>query len=242
MLEIKDLNVGAEGRTIVRGVTLTLRNGELHLLMGPNGAGKSTLLKAIMGLSPYEIIKGIIIFNGEDVTNLKPYERAKRGLALAHQYPPKLKIRSGYLLKRLANKYGHSNDSLREIRELIKELGLSHLLNRELYRDFSGGEVKKFELLTLIVQKPKVALLDEPDSGIDLDSIRKLAYLISKLVEEGTSVLLVTHTGHIVKYLHKVNKLHVMTYGRLVYSGGVDVLPAILEKGYHEALGMRWDN
>ena len=231
MLRVKNVTVAVDNLIVVKDASLSIGTGEIHIMMGPNGAGKSSLLKAIMGISDYKVVKGSILFNGKDINDLKPHERAKLGIALAHQNPPKVRVKSRYLLIKLMELY-HKGKTNEYLRELIKEFNVEHLLDRELYAGFSGGEIKRFELLTVILQKPKVCLLDEPDSGVDIDTIRKLASIISRLVNDGTSVLLVTHVGHIVKYLNRADVLYVMTNGKIVYRGDVSIIPRLLERGY----------
>jgi len=232
LFEVRGLKVLVENVTVIRNVSFSIRRGEIHLLMGPNGAGKSTLLRALMGLSSYKVVRGEIFLEGKPIKDLKPYERAMLGIALAHQNPPKIKVRANYLLERLFKKYHDDDRGSCYLEELVNDFDVSHLLNRELYSGFSGGEVKRFELLTVVLQRPKVCLLDEPDSGVDVDSIRRLAGVISKLAEAGAAILLVTHTGYITRYLEHVDKLHVMMSGELVYSGDVSILPKLLEIGY----------
>ena len=231
MLRVKYVTVAVDDLIVVRDASLSIGTGEIHIMMGPNGAGKSSLLKAIMGISGYKVIKGSILLNGKDITDLKPHERAKLGIALAHQNPPKVRVKSRYILTKLMELY-HKGKTDEYLRELIKEFNVEHLLDRELYSGFSGGEIKRFELLTAILQKPRVCLLDEPDSGVDIDTIRKLATIISRLVNDGTSVLLVTHVGHIVKYLSRADVLYVMVNGRIIYRGDVSIIPRLLERGY----------
>ncbi len=231
MLKVKNVSVAVDDLIVVKDASLSIGTGEIHILMGPNGAGKSSLLKAIMGISDYRVVKGNILFNGKDITDLKPYERAKLGIALAHQNPPKVRVKSRYLLIKLMELY-HRSKVDEYLKKLIKEFNIEHLLDRELYLGFSGGEIKRFELLTVILQKPRICLLDEPDSGVDIDTVRKLATIISRLVDDGTSVLLVTHVGHIVKYLSRADVLYVMINGRIAYRGDVSIIPRLLERGY----------
>lgn len=228
LLTINHLTVAVGEDTILRDITLRIREGELHVLMGPNAAGKSTLLRTIMGLPPYRVVEGRIYFLGRDITEAPPHERARMGLALAHQQAPRLRVRAEYFLQRLSESYG----STTQVTEFVKKLRVEHLLQRELYVGFSGGEFKRFELLTVLLQRPKLALLDEPDSGVDVDSVKILAEAVRELVSQGSSVLLVTHVGLILRYLREVDYLHVLMSGRLVYSGDPSILPKILESGY----------
>ena len=231
MFRIMDVSIAVNDLLVVKNVSLSIESGEIHILMGPNGAGKSSLLKAIMGLSQYRIIRGAVLIDGRNITKEKPYERAKLGIALAHQNPPKLRVRSKYLLSKLINLY-QKDKPLSYINDLAREFNVGHLLSRELYSNFSGGEAKRFELLTVVVQRPKVCLLDEPDSGVDIDSIRKIALIVSRLAEKGTGILLVTHTGYLIKYLSRVDTLYIMVNGKIVYRGDESILPKLIEKGY----------
>lgn len=227
VLAVEDLVVGVEDRVIVKGANMRLREGEVHVLMGPNGSGKSTLLRTIMGDPRYDVIRGSIRFYGMDITRLKPFERARLGMAMAFQSPPRLSVKTAYLLDKLAKKYGSTTPN-----NYIDVLRLGHLLYRDMYQGFSGGEAKKMELLTVRLQRPKLVLLDEPDSGVDVDSLARIADVINDLVESGSTTVLVTHLGHVLKFLHKINGVHVMYGGTIVYSGGVDVIDKVLEMGY----------
>jgi len=233
MLKVRDVSVAVDSNLVVKNVSLTVGREEIHLLMGPNGAGKSSLLKAIMGLSQYKVVNGKICIDSKEITNMEPYERARLGLALAHQSLPRLRVKSRYLLSKMISLYRKNHSKNEEIvNDLARKFDVEHLLDRELYHGFSGGEAKRFELLTVTVQRPKVCLLDEPDSGVDVDSVRRLASVISELADNGAAILLVTHTGYITRFLRRVDKLHVMMNGELVYSGSPDILPKLLDKGY----------
>ncbi|RLF25263.1 MAG: ABC transporter ATP-binding protein [Thermoprotei archaeon] len=227
LLEVKDLYVEASGQVILQGINLGINEHEVHVLMGPNGAGKSTLLRVIMGDPRYKIVRGTIKFKGKTIDSLKPYERARMGIAMAYQTPPKVSVKLSYLLNKLGNP--GSDD------HLIELLNLKHLLDRNLHYGFSGGEAKRAELLLTIKQRPELALLDEPDSGVDVDSLAVIGKAINELIEKGASILLVTHMGHILKYLKRVDVLHVIVGGRMAYSGDPEFIDEILSKGY-EAL------
>ncbi|MEM1928170.1 MAG: ATP-binding cassette domain-containing protein [Acidilobaceae archaeon] len=227
------MRVCVGGSEIVKGVDLRVGRGEVHVVLGPNGAGKSTLLAAIMGLPRVSLCGGSIVLEGEDVSSLPPSERASRGIALAHQFTPVIKgVRASDVAKALIERYGCSDYTL-----LSKMLRVDELLERYLFHGLSGGERKRLELYLTMLQKPKVALLDEPDSGIDVDSLKLIAEALNYMVDrKETSVLLVTHSGAIIERLSKVSQVHVMMSGRIVYSGGRDVASLILSEGYTEGL------
>ncbi len=236
LLEVRDLWVSVEGRLVVKGVNLRVRRGEVHVIMGPNAAGKSSLLSSIAGLRRYKIVKGRIIFEGKDVTDLPPHERAKLGIALAHQIPPKIKgVKVKDLIKGLELKYGSKN-----LNELADVLRVNELMGRYLFVDMSGGERKRLELFITALQKPKLALLDEPDSGVDVDSLDGMARAIEFMVSDGAAVVLVTHTGYILsklKYRVNIDYAHVMVDGKIVYSGLPDeVIDTVMRYGYENAL------
>ncbi len=236
LLYIEDLHVYVEDKEVIRGVSLTIDEGEIHVIMGPNAAGKSSLLAAIAGIRKYRITKGRIIFMGKDITNIPPHERARLGISLAHQIPPAIKsVKVKDLVEVLISKYGGNYDE-----KLASILKIEKLMNRYLFYGFSGGERKRLELFLTTLQKPKLALLDEPDSGVDVDSLTSMALAISELVRRGSSVLLVTHTGYILEKLHQyctIDYAHVMINGRIIISDLADkVVPIIVKYGYEGAL------
>ncbi len=229
MLDIRELTVAVEKRVIVEKAFLKVVEGKVNVLMGPNASGKTTLLKAIMGIPGYEIVSGKIFLNGDDITNDPPWIRARKGLSLAFQSLPKIHVKIKHLAKAISEKYS-SNEILDKISE---KLYLKYLFERSLGRGLSGGEEKRTELLTVVLQKPKIALLDEPDSGVDVESIRIIADVINGLVREKVGVLLVTHQGYILKYLENLNKAYIMVSGRIVYEGEVsEVYSKVLKSGY----------
>lgn len=226
LLKLEDLRVKIGETEVVRGVNLEVEAGEVHLLFGPNGSGKSTLLRAIMGLPSYSITGGRIIFEGRDISALKTYERAALGIALMHQNPRPISVKLRQIVVELSKKYGSDP-------ELIRNLNLDGLMDRELYKGFSGGEIKRTELALILLQKPKLALLDEPDSGVDLWSLRVVGKIVNELAAQGVGVLLVTHTGAIAEHIRNVAKTHVLVNGRIVASGELPaILKTIRERGY----------
>ncbi|MEM0001699.1 MAG: Fe-S cluster assembly ATPase SufC [Desulfurococcaceae archaeon] len=233
LLELRDLSVCVEEKKIIENLSLVVEPGEIHVIMGPNGSGKSTLLSAIMGLKTPTICGGKIYFEGKDITNLPSYERAKLGISLAHQYPPEIKgVKLREVASAMVRKYGCSDCTL-----LAKMLLVEQFMNRDLFVGFSGGEKKRTELFLLMLQNPKLAMLDEPDSGVDVESIELLARSIETLRSRNTGVILVTHLGVITEKLSRINKVHLLIQGRIVYSGSPDeVLPVIMKFGYRKGL------
>lgn len=233
LLEAQELDVCIGEKKIINKISFSVESGEIHIIMGPNGSGKSTLLSSIMGLGNTKICGGRLIFEGQDITDLPSYERAKLGIALAHQHPPEIK---GVKLKdvaiAMAKKYGCTDCTL-----LAKLLFVEPFMNRDLFVGFSGGEKKRAELFLLLIQSPKLALLDEPDSGVDIESIDIIAKAIEVLRSRGTGILLVTHHGLIAERLSRIHKIHLLMNGSLVYSGSPDeILPVIMKFGYKKGV------
>ena len=196
MLEVEELHARVDGRKVLKGVSLSVRAGELVVLIGPNGSGKSTLIKAIVGYPGVEVEKGDVKLEGKSLLGLSLSDRIRKGIAVAFQNPPPLR---GVKLKNLLLKICSDEE---EIRKWAEKLKISlEMMERDLNREFSGGEMKRTELLQVVLQRPKVALLDEPDSGVDLETMSALGDAISELVAGGCAVLLVTHTGQILKYV-----------------------------------------
>jgi len=233
MLEIKDLHVSIDDKIIVKGLDLNVGEGEIHVIMGPNGSGKSTLLSTIMGLPRYRVVKGRIVFNGVDITDKPCYERAKLGIALAHQSPPGIRgVKLRDIASAILKMYGCS-----DCVTLSKALNIEHLLDRDMFVGFSGGEKKRVELYLVMLQSPKLALLDEPDSGVDVESIESMARVVEYMVMRGTSIVIVTHTGMITNKLSRIDRVHILMDGRIVYTGYPDeVLPIIMKFGYKKGL------
>jgi len=231
LLRVEEVSISIDNAAIVRDASLEVDRGEIAVLMGPNGSGKSTLLKAIAGLPGYRVVSGRIMYCGSDITKLEPWNRARMGIALAFQNPPKIYLKVGNLVDKLSKIYGSTD----LVNYVVKELGLSQLINRDLYSGFSGGEIKRVELALTILMKPKLALLDEPDSGVDVDSIKRIAMYINRLAEENVGVLIVTHTGYILRYIENLGRGYVMIDGRIVYSApSYEVVKKIMVSGYGE--------
>ncbi|MEK6830515.1 MAG: Fe-S cluster assembly ATPase SufC [Nanoarchaeota archaeon] len=243
MLEIKNLHVEVEGKKILKGVNLKLEKGKVHSLMGPNGSGKSTLANVIMGHPKYEITKGQIIFNGEDITNLSPNKRAKKGLFLSFQYPSEIEgvTISNFLrtaLNSLRENKGEEKISVLDFRNLLKEkitlLKMDESFSdRYLNQGFSGGEKKRSEILQLTLLNPKIAILDETDSGLDVDAIRAVAHGINTLIgkDKDKIILIITHYKRILEHI-KPHKLSIMIDGKIALEGGPELVDQLEEKGY----------
>jgi Fe-S cluster assembly ATP-binding protein len=236
MLRLVNLGVEVDGRKILENVNLYIQKGQTFVLFGPNGSGKSSLLMSVIGNPKYKVYDGRIIFKGEDITDLPTNERVKRGMGIAFQNPPKIGgVKLIDVLKHCA-KLGGTED---RIEEYAKLLGMEDFLNRELNVGFSGGEVKRAELLQLLLLNPDFVMLDEPDSGVDLENIALIGKAIRKLLERDKSAeerskagIIITHAGHILEYVDA-------DYGVILYKGRIvcmgnpfDLLNDISEFGY----------
>ncbi len=239
MLEIKNLHVECEGKEILKGVTLTIKPGEVHAVMGPNGAGKSTMSFAAMGHLKYKITTGDILIDGKSIIGLPVHERARLGLFLGFQYPQEISgvSISNFLRTALASS-GKSAPAVADFYKLLKEkaseFGLSdEILKRGLNNGFSGGEKKRSEVLQLSILKPKIAMLDEPDSGMDVDGLKYVAEGIKQAAADGAGILLVTHYNRILSHVQP-NFVHVLVDGKIVQSGGPELAAEIEVQGYKE--------
>ena len=240
LLEIDDLHVSVDGAEILRGVTLAVAEGEVHALMGPNGSGKSTLAKALLGDPAYEITSGAIRVRGEDVTHVATDQRAARGLFLGFQHPEEIPGVSvlNFLRQAMAARKGIDDLSVLEVRmaliEWTKKLGMDdRFIQRYLNEGFSGGEKKRNEILQMALLEPDVAVLDETDSGLDIDALRVVADGIEKVreVRPELGILLITHYRRILGYLTP-NHVHVLLDGRIVASGGPEVAERVEHEGF----------
>ncbi|AWR97733.2 Fe-S cluster assembly ATPase SufC [Acidianus sulfidivorans JP7] len=237
-LKIEDLHVEVEGKEVLKGIDLEIKSGEIHALMGPNGSGKTTLSLAIMGHPKYKITKGKIILDGEDITNIETDEKVKKGLFLAFQNPIEISgVKLSTLLVAEYNRVQNTNASVMEVFSKIKEMSRSvgvpdTLLNRGVFEGFSGGEKKRVEILQMLLLKPKFAILDEPDSGVDVDGLRIISEMIKKVREENnTGYLIITHYRRILDYVN-ADKVHVLNKGKIIASGTMELAKLIDEKGY----------
>jgi Fe-S cluster assembly ATP-binding protein len=240
-LEIRDLYATVEGREILKGVNLTVNQGEIHALMGPNGSGKSTLANTLLGHPKYKVTGGDILVDGESIVGLTPDKRAKKGLFLAFQYPVSVPGVTMFSFLRAAFNAVHTDENnqaptLFEFREAMNEkmklLGVDEsFMHRYLNEGFSGGEKKRAEILQLALLKPKFAVLDETDSGLDIDALRVVAEGVTKIAGNDLGVLVITHYQRILKYI-KPTFVHVLYEGKITASGGEELSLKLEEKGY----------
>ena len=241
MLEIRDLRAGIEGKTILKGIDLTVRPGEVHAIMGPNGSGKSTLAQVLVGRSAYEVTGGSVTYQGLDLLAMKPEERARNGVFLAFQYPVEIPgVNSTYFLKAALNALRkHRNlepldamEFLALAKEKMKLLELdASLLTRAVNEGFSGGEKKRNEVFQMAVLEPKLAILDETDSGLDIDALRVVAEGVTKLKRADNAQIVITHYQRLLNYIVP-DFVHVLFNGRIVKSGGKDLALELEAKGY----------
>ena len=241
MLEIKNLHVSVENVEILKGVSLKINAGEVHAIMGPNGSGKSTLANVIMGNPVYEVTKGKILFQGEDITDEPVDNRAKKGLFLAFQYPESIPgVTIVNMLKTALTNIENTEFTTLELRlkvaDAMEQLGLSpDFADRYLNEGFSGGERKRNEILQLAVLNPKLAVLDETDSGLDVDGLRVVGEGVSKLKSKDKGYLVVTHYQRLLDYIIP-DFVHVFVDGKIVDSGGLDLSKKLEEQGYESYL------
>ena len=238
MLSIRQLTVEVEGRELLHNIGLEIKSGETHILFGPNGSGKSTLLMAIMGFPKYQITKGKIIFKGKDITGLSLDDRARLGIGMSFQRPPVVRgVKTRDMVAACLKGQGNQED----INQLAEKSDLADFLDREINYGFSGGEIKRAEMMQLLAQKPELTLLDEPESGVDLVNIALIGQLINELLEKNCPIrkrkcmgLIITHTGHILDYVN-ARTGYVMLDGKIVCVGDPhEILATIKEKGYEE--------
>jgi Fe-S cluster assembly ATP-binding protein len=241
VLEIKDLHATVDGNEILKGIDLTVRAGEVHAIMGPNGSGKSTLAKVLAGHPAYEVTKGEVLYEGKNLLELAPDERAREGIFLAFQYPIEVPGVSNAQFLRLAynEKRKHTGeeelDPL-EFKDLLKERAKivemdASFMSRAVNEGFSGGEKKRNEILQMAVLEPKLAVLDETDSGLDIDALRVVAEGVNKLRTSDNAIILVTHYQRLLNYIVP-DYVHVLAGGRIVREGGKELALELEEKGY----------
>jgi Fe-S cluster assembly ATP-binding protein len=237
-LEIRNLHVRTEEREILRGVDLSVRHGELHALMGPNGSGKSTLANTIMGHPGYEVTDGEILFDGENIIEMAPHERARLGLFLAFQYPVAIPgVSIANFLRLAINAQRETPIAVKEFRTVlghaVELLDVDRsFTSRHLNDGFSGGEKKRAEILQMAVLAPKIAVLDETDSGLDIDALRTVAEGVAKLhAEQGLGALIITHYQRILHYV-RPEFVHILMDGRIVMQGGNELVERLEREGY----------
>jgi len=245
MLEIKNLHASVDGKEILRGIDLTVNAGEVHAIMGPNGSGKSTLSYVLAGKDEYEVTEGEVLYNGENLLELEPDARAAAGVFLAFQYPIEIPgVGTMTFLRTALNsqrkKRGEPEltmpDFMRTVREASAKLHISpDMLRRPLNVGFSGGEKKRAEMVQMGIMAPKLAILDETDSGLDIDALRSVGAGINRIMRApGKAVLLITHYQRLLDYV-KPDKVHVLSRGKIVRSGGAELAHELEREGYAEA-------
>ena len=241
MLEIRNLHATVDGKEILRGISLTVKRGEVHAIMGPNGSGKSTLAKILAGHPAYEVTRGEVIYEGKNLLELAPDERAREGVFLAFQYPVEVPGVSNAQFLRLAynekrKHLGEEELDPLEFKDLLAERAKivemdAGLMSRSVNEGFSGGEKKRNEILQMAVLEPKLAVLDETDSGLDIDALRVVADGVNRLRTPENAVVLVTHYQRLLNYIVP-DHVHVLYKGRIVRTGGKELALELEEKGY----------
>ena len=237
LLEIKDLHAGVEDKEILKGLSLSIGKGEVHVILGPNGSGKSTLMNVIMGHPKYQVTGGTMLFEGEGMTPLKTYERARKGLFLSFQTPEEIPgitlenmIRTS--MQAVTGKKAKILPFRKQLRATMAELKMKpEYADRYLNVGFSGGEKKRAEILQLLMLNPKLALLDETDSGLDVDAVKIVSEGVAKFHNENNSCVIITHNARILDKL-KVDYVHVLMNGEIVEEGGPELVDEISRRGF----------
>jgi Fe-S cluster assembly ATP-binding protein len=241
VLEVKHLCVEVDGRELLHDLDLTIPDGEVHALLGPNGSGKTTLVMAIIGYPEYRVTGGRILFDGKDITELDITERARLGIGVSQQRPPTI---AGVKLQQILDYViANAPQRAREVEELARTFKLERFLDRNVNAGLSGGEIKRSELFQLLVTRPRFAMMDEPDSGVDLEALALVGNMVNALLTEEPARpakrkagLIITHTGHILDYVH-ADKAHIMLDGRIGCSGNPRILlDKIRKHGYEECI------
>ena len=241
MLEIKDLHAGVDGKEILKGINLTVNEGEVHAVMGPNGSGKSTLAQVLAGHPGFEVTAGTVRYDGKDLLEMEPEERAQAGVFLAFQYPVEIPgVSNSYFLRSALNEIRQARgqeelDPIEFIDLMEERLKLvdmdESMLSRSVNAGFSGGEKKRNEILQMAVIEPRLAILDETDSGLDIDALRVVADGVNKLRRPDNSTIVVTHYQRLLNYIVP-DYVHVLVDGRIVKSGGKELAYELEERGY----------
>ena len=238
-LKIEDLRAEIDGKAILNGINLEMNTGEIHALMGPNGSGKSTLANVLLGHPKYEVTGGRVLVNGENILELEPYERFRRGLYLAFQYPVEIPgVTVGKFLKRAVESKNNDEGKM-NVTRFIKELRAAldfmemdqQFINRYLNEGFSGGEKKRMEIIQMLMLKPAFAIMDETDSGLDIDALKVVSKGVNRLRGDEFGALIITHYQRILNYI-KPDYVHIMYRGKIITSGGKELVVALEEKGY----------
>ena len=241
MLSIDNLHAGCEGKTILNGINLDVKAGEVHAIMGPNGSGKSTLSTVIAGHEEYEISQGDLLFDGEDISEMSPDERAHKGIFMSFQYPVEIPgVSVTNFIKTAINQTRKAqgleempaNQMLKKIRDKSAMLGIdSKFLSRSLNEGFSGGEKKRNEIFQMAMMEPKLAILDETDSGLDIDALKIVASGVNKLKGEKNAIIVITHYQRLLEYIVP-DFVHVLHEGKIVKSGTKELAIELEDKGY----------
>ncbi len=243
LLEIRNLHVNVEGAEILKGLDLTIEAGKVHAIMGPNGGGKSTLAKALVGDDAYEITEGEVLYKGQDLLEMEPEERAREGVFLGFQYPVEIPgVSNTYFLKAAVNAirkhHGQGEIDAMEFLELVKERAKrvkldEGLLQRPVNEGFSGGEKKRNEIFHMSVLEPQLGILDETDSGLDIDALRIVSEGVNAMRSEDRSFLVITHYQRLLDYIVP-DVVHVLVNGRIVKTGGKELAKELESKGYED--------
>src|SRR5215510_12122972 len=241
MLQIKNLHAGIDGKEILKGINLTINKGEIHAIMGPNGSGKSTLAKVLAGHPQYEVTAGEVLYEGRNLLEMPPDERAREGVFMAFQYPIEVPGVSNAQFLRLAynekrKHLGEEELDPLEFKDLLKQRAKvvemdASFMSRSVNEGFSGGEKKRNEILQMAVLEPKLAVLDETDSGLDIDALRVVAGGVNKLANKDNAIILVTHYQRLLNYIVP-DYVHVLAHGRIAREGGKELALELEEKGY----------
>lgn len=241
MIEIKNLHAGVNGREILKGINLTVNAGEIHAIMGPNGSGKSTLAQVLAGHPSYVVTEGNVLFEGQDLLDLEPEARAHAGVFLAFQYPVEIPgVSNSYFLKAGLNEIRKSRgldelDSMQFLKLLKEKMKLVEMdpsfINRPVNEGFSGGEKKRNEILQMAVLEPKLAILDETDSGLDIDALKIVSHGVNKLKSPSNATIVVTHYQRLLNYIVP-DFVHVLVNGKIVKSGGKELALELESNGY----------
>ncbi len=241
LLEIRNLHASVEGKEILKGIDLTVNAGEIHAIMGPNGSGKSTLANVLAGRDLYEVTEGEVLYEGKNLLEMPPEERARAGIFLAFQYPVEIPgVSNMYFLKTALNEKRKylglpeldAADFLKLVREKMKVVDIDQsLLNRPVNEGFSGGEKKRNEIFQMAVLEPKLAILDETDSGLDIDALKAVADGVNRIRNNDNAFIVVTHYQRLLEYVVP-DFVHVLYNGKIVKSGGKELALELEEKGY----------